>query len=50
MLSEPEAHKLLYDLCVRLGFCLPPQEQRRLKENPPPDVRSFNDAVFVAGN
>ena len=48
MLSEPEAHKLLYDLCVRLGFCLPPEVQLRLKEHPPPDARSFTDAVFAA--
>lgn len=48
MLSEPEAHKLLYELCVRLGFCLPPEDQDRLRENPPPDVRSFTDAVFLA--
>jgi hypothetical protein len=48
MLSESEASKLLSDLCVRLGFCLPPEEELRLQENPPLDVRSFTDAVFVA--
>lgn len=48
MLSEPEADKLLYHLCVRLGFCLPPENQRRLKEDPPPDALGFTDAVFLA--
>lgn len=48
MLSEPEVHKLLYELCVQLGFCLPPEESRRLKDEPPKDVPSFTDAVFLA--
>lgn len=48
MPSEPEIHKLLWDLCVQLGFCLPPEEERRLKDEPPKDVRAFTDAVFRA--
>lgn len=48
MLTESEVEKLLYDLCVQLGFCLPPDEQQRFKVSPPADVRSFTDAVFIA--
>ena len=48
VLTPPEVEKLLRDLCVRLGFCLPPDEQQRLETSPPADVRSFTDAVFVA--
>jgi hypothetical protein len=36
MLTEAEAHKLLYELCVKL------------EDDPPTDVRSFTDAVFLA--
>jgi hypothetical protein len=48
MLTESEVEWLLGDLCVQLGFCLPPDEEERLKTCPPPDVRSFTDAVFIA--
>lgn len=48
MLPESDAHKLLYDLCVQLGFCLEPADARRLEQAPPADVRSFTHAVFVA--
>ena len=40
--------KLLYDLCVDLGFCLPPDDIRRLVESPPAGVDAFTDAVFEA--
>jgi len=39
---------LLYELCVNLGYCLPPADQRRLVEAPPSDVDSFTDAVLIA--
>jgi hypothetical protein len=39
---------LLYELCTRLGYCLPPDAQARLIADPPPDVGSFTDAVFRA--
>ncbi len=29
---------LLYELCTRLGYCLPPDAQARLIADPPPDV------------
>jgi hypothetical protein len=45
---EAGVERLLYELCVKLGFCLPAAESRRLCESPPPDVDSFTDAVFEA--
>ncbi|MDT0545923.1 MULTISPECIES: hypothetical protein [Streptomyces] len=47
-LSPSAVHELLYELCVDLGFCLPPHEQRRLREAPPADADEFTDAVFRA--
>jgi hypothetical protein len=46
-LTENELQRLLDRLCVQLGFCLPPEGQQRLRENPPSDVLSFTDTVFV---
>ncbi|GIF73319.1 hypothetical protein Asi02nite_28370 [Asanoa siamensis] len=43
-----EVEQLLYELCVGLGFCLPSEEGRRLREAPPVDVDAFTDAVLVA--
>ncbi|MBV9927571.1 MAG: hypothetical protein JOZ96_21315 [Acidobacteria bacterium] len=39
---------LLDELCIELGFCLPPDEQMRLQDEPPEDVDAFTDAVFRA--
>ena len=39
---------MLYELCVRLGFCLPPEEHERIKAQPPLDAEGFTDAVFIA--
>lgn len=39
---------LLGELCVELGFCLPPDEQARLQNEPPEDIDAFMDAVFRA--
>ena len=47
-LTSGEIETLLGDLCVRLGFCLPPQEQDRLIDAPPSSARVFTDAVFMA--
>lgn len=43
-----DVERLLVELCIDLGFCLPPDEIRRLCESPPKTVDSFTDAVFVA--
>ncbi|MGW0819243.1 hypothetical protein ACWD00_39620 [Streptomyces viridiviolaceus] len=43
-----EVQQLLYELCVDLGFCLPPQEQHHLMETPPADADTFTEAVFEA--
>lgn len=48
MLSEKEVDVLLTELCVQLGFCLPPADCTRLREKPQADVREFTDAVFAA--
>ncbi len=44
----PKVESLLDELCVDLGFCLPPDERVRLQDSPPHDVDAFTDAVFVA--
>ncbi|MEE6259379.1 hypothetical protein [Plantactinospora sonchi] len=46
--QDSDVERLLYELCVGLGFCLPPDDIRRLRESPPADVDSFTDAVFEA--
>jgi hypothetical protein len=43
-----EVGRLLYELYVRLGFCLPPDEQARLEETLPLDADAFTDAVLLA--
>jgi hypothetical protein len=40
--------RLLDELCVRLGFCLPPRAQTRLRQSPPLDPDEFTDAIFAA--
>jgi hypothetical protein len=37
---------LLYELCTKLGYCLPPDDQARIMASPPPDIDSFTDEVF----
>jgi len=39
---------LLYELCTKLGYCLPPEAQQRLMEDPPLDPEAFSDAVLLA--
>ena len=39
---------LLYELCVVLGFCLPPDAIARLMSNPPVNADEFADAVIRA--
>ncbi len=40
--------RLLEELCVELGFCLPPEAQARLVARPPLSVNAFTDAVLLA--
>jgi hypothetical protein len=47
VLSEAEVEALLSDLCIRLGFCLPPGEYERLATTPPSTVDAFTRAVFI---
>jgi hypothetical protein len=48
MLSARESDYLLADLCVQLGFCLPPDAQEELRDRSPTDPDSFATAVFRA--
>lgn len=45
---EKDLRRLLDHLCVQFGFCLPPEDNRRLIRTPPADAESFTDEVFVA--
>jgi hypothetical protein len=45
---DSDVEQLLTELCIGLGFCLPPAEIRHLCESPPKTVDSFTDAVFDA--
>jgi hypothetical protein len=47
-LTESQTKSLLFELCVRLGFCLPPEDQRRIEGDPPVTVEAFADAVYAA--
>jgi len=47
-MSLAQVEALLYELCAVLGFCLPPDEQARLRESPPSDVDAFTEAVIRA--
>ena len=48
MLSPTEVDSLLYHLCVEYGFCLRPDERRRLCADPPAEVTAFVYAVYRA--
>ena len=47
VLDQHEVKVLLDDLCVKLGFCLPPANQATLIAVPPPDAKSFTDSVIT---
>lgn len=47
MASSP-IDMLLDRLCVELGFCLVPEQRKRLAAMAPASVHAFTDAVFVA--
>ena len=48
LLDPAEVGPLLDELCVRLGFCLPPNAREELQRAPPGDVESFTRAVFLS--
>jgi hypothetical protein len=47
-LSPHQTHVLLDELCIDLGFCLPPKDIARLESNPPTDINAFATAVIRA--
>jgi len=42
------AEGALGELCAKLGYCLPPDDQEAILSNPPPDADAFVDAVLIA--
>jgi hypothetical protein len=48
MLTAQQADFLLSDLCITLGFCLPPHVRKQLTYDAPVGVDEFTRAVFVA--
>jgi hypothetical protein len=42
------AELALGELCSRLGYCIPPDDQEAILDNPPPNAEAFIDAVLVA--
>ncbi len=45
-MSAARVDRLLSELCVDLAFCLPPDDQARLRDSPPSTIDAFTDAVF----
>jgi hypothetical protein len=45
-MDQSRVAALLYEVCVDLGFCLPPAVNARLESNPPADVDEFTDVIF----
>jgi hypothetical protein len=41
------AELALSELCSKLGYCLPPDEQEAILVNRPPDAEAFVDAVLT---
>ncbi len=48
VLNSDEVEILLSRLCLKLGFCLPPDDENRLIDSPPTSIDEFTDAVFQA--
>ena len=44
-LSPGRVAALLYELCVKHGYCLPPAANRQLENNPPRTIDGFLDEV-----
>jgi hypothetical protein len=47
-LNESEFTALMYDICVRLGFCLSGDEAWKLETHQPGTVVEFTRAVYIA--
>jgi hypothetical protein len=47
-MNPKRVQTLLDELCIGLGFCLPPQVCAQLKEKPPTNVAAFSEAIFRA--
>ena len=43
VLSESRTLRLLEELCVELGFCLPEREQERLTNDPPGNAGGLHE-------
>jgi hypothetical protein len=40
--------QLLEDACLKLGYCLSPDERQRLIQAPPTNIDAFTDAILGA--
>lgn len=45
-MTKKEVDVLLGHLCIKLGFCLPPDDIEQLSNEPPEDPLQFVDEVF----
>lgn len=45
---ESHGEQALYELCVKLGYCIPPADQEAILADPPSDAEGFVDAVLIA--
>lgn len=46
-MDKAKVPKLLYELCVDLGYCLPHPIHSQIENDPPNTVDAFTDAVFI---
>ncbi len=47
-LSPKQVAALLDELCIDLGFCLPPNHRTRLQNEPPAEADALADAIIRA--
>ena len=47
-LTQHQVRCLLDELCIDLGFCLPPADAERLAKDHPLNAREFADAIYRA--
>jgi hypothetical protein len=48
MLSSSQAYRLLSNLCIRWGWCIPPDAAQKLVDFPPGTAHEFTDAIVIA--